>query len=137
MDILQKRAFRGEAYTIGRLYVNGDYLCDTLEDPVRDLKADGSGKIYGKTAIPAGVYRAKLTNSQRFKRQLPEIMDVPFFTGIRCHSGNTAEDTDGCILVGKNTEKGKLTKSRLYEEKLTARMALAMAGGEPITWTIK
>jgi hypothetical protein len=91
-----KRIFLGREATIGELYIDGVYLCDTLEDKVRP---DGV-KIMGETAIPGGIYDVKLTHSPKFKRVLPEILNVPGFTAIRIHSGNTVKDTEGCILVG-------------------------------------
>lgn len=90
--------------TISDVYVNGKYYCYVLEDMVRDLLKDGSGKVYGKTAIPAGKYRVKLTYSYRFKRLLPELFDVEYFEGIRIHGGNTKFDTLGCLCVAKNTD---------------------------------
>lgn len=94
-------------YTIGRLFIDGIYFCDTLEDTVRT-----GPKVFGKTAIPQGTYKVQITYSNRFKELMPILVDVPGFSGIRIHPGNTAEDTHGCILVGKNTIKGRLTESR-------------------------
>lgn len=108
MKLLLKRIFKGETYTIGNLYVDGVKFCDTLEDKVRP---DGV-KVWGETAIPYGVYKCKITYSQRFKRKLPLLLNVPMFEGIRIHPGNTAVDTHGCILVGVNSEKGKITQSK-------------------------
>lgn len=112
MKILLKRIFKGEDYTIGHIYINGQYFADSLEDTVRDVK------IKGKTAIPAGKYSILMTYSNRFKKIMPLLVDVPGFEGVRIHSGNTPEDTEGCILVGKNTIKGQLTSSRLYTRML-------------------
>ena len=109
MKIKVIRHFKGEEYTIGRLYIDDVYYCDTLEDKVRDIKKDG--KVYGQTAIPTGIYDLKLSVSKRFGRLLPEILNVPHFTGIRIHRGNTHFDTHGCILVGFNKEKGKVLQS--------------------------
>lgn len=102
MKVEVKRTFKGTEYTIGKLYIDGHYLCDTLEDTVRN-----GGKIAGKTAIPAGTYKVKKTMSPRFKKVLPEILNVPGFTGVRIHAGNTAIDTDGCLLLGLNKKKGR------------------------------
>lgn len=107
MLVMVERRFRGQDYTIGRLYIDGAYFCDTLEDVVRDGK-----KIKGKTAIPAGKYTVVKTMSPRFGKVLPEIKDVPGFSGVRIHSGNTADDTDGCILLGLNKKKGQVINSR-------------------------
>ena len=117
MRIVVKRTFKGKDYTIGKLYINGDYFCDTLEDVVRDGE-----KVYGKTAIPEGTYTIVLTMSNRFKKILPLLLQVPKFEGVRIHSGNTAADTEGCILVGKNTEKGKVLESRAVFAQLMKRL---------------
>lgn len=106
MQITVKRTFKGPEYTIGKLYIDGAYFCDTLEDTVR------AEKIAGKTAIPAGKYKVKKTMSPRFKTVLPEILNVPNFTGVRIHSGNTAKDTDGCLLLGLNKTKGAVLCSK-------------------------
>ena len=112
--IVLRRIFFGPDYTIGKLYIDGEYFCDTLEDKVRP---DGI-KIYGETAIPAGKYKVVLSQSARFKRLLPAILDVPDFKGIRIHAGNTAIDSHGCILVGKNKIKGSISQSRVTENAL-------------------
>lgn len=85
--------------TVGELHVDGVFQCYTLEDTVRNLRT-AADKVYGRTAIPAGTYKVTLTYSPHFARILPLVNDVPFFEGIRIHPGNTAADTDGCILVG-------------------------------------
>ena len=118
-ETLQLRVTRlwlKEDYTIGRLYVNGELWCNTLEDKVRDLTKEK--KVPGKTAIPYGVYDIQMTYSNKFKKRLPLLLDVPFFTGIRIHAGNTPEDTEGCILLGENKEKGKVINSRHWVDKL-------------------
>lgn len=107
MKVEVKRTFKGTEYTIGKLYIDGHYLCDTLEDTVRN-----GVKIAGKTAIPAGTYQVKKTMSPRFKKILPEILNVPGFTGVRIHAGNTAADTDGCLLLGLNKKKGQVLESQ-------------------------
>lgn len=114
MELTLKRVSLKDTYTIGRLFVDGQYFCDTLEDKVRP---DGV-KVYGETAIPAGTYKVVITYSNRFKRMLPLLQNVPMFEGIRIHPGNTAVDTHGCLLVGINTEKGKITQSKITFEKL-------------------
>ena len=114
MELTLKRVALKDTYTIGRLYVDGEYFCDTLEDKVRP---DGI-KVYGETAIPAGTYKVVITYSNRFKRLLPLLQNVPMFEGIRIHPGNTSADTHGCLLVGINTEKGKITQSKITFEKL-------------------
>lgn len=123
MKLTLKRTYKAPNYTIGHLYIDGQYFCDTLEDTVRDLIREK--KIPGQTAIPAGTYHVLVTYSPKFKRKLPILVNVPMFTGIRIHRGNTAKDTEGCILVGKNTEKGKVTGSTDYEIELTRRLSEA------------
>lgn len=126
MELLLNRIFRGDEYTIGHLYIDGDYYCDVLEDTDRGLSSDMSEeqikkiKIYSKTAIPTGRYKVEVTYSPKFKRYLPILLNVKGFTGIRIHSGNTPEDTFGCLLVGYNKEKGKVLNSRVTSDKLTA-----------------
>ena len=107
MKVTVKRTFKGPEYTIGKLYIDDNYFCDTLEDTVRN-----NIKVYGKTAIPAGKYKVKKTYSPRFKKQLPEILNVPNFSGVRIHAGNTAKDTEGCILLGLNKVKGSVINSQ-------------------------
>jgi hypothetical protein len=96
MRLLLKRFEFKPTYTIGKLYVNGIYYCYTLEDVVR---TEGK-KVYGQTAIPAGTYSVIINLSNRFNRELPLLLNVPGFTGVRIHPGNTSKDTEGCILVG-------------------------------------
>lgn len=128
MIITIKRIFKGPDYTIGRMSIDDKYFCDTLEDTVR---APGL-KIPGKTAIPAGKYKIKLTESLRFGRLMPRLENVPGFTGVLIHAGNTAEDTEGCILVGKNRVKGKVLDSRETFQKLFKLMFVAERGGEAL-----
>lgn len=116
-----ERFFFGDKYTVGRLYIDGKYFCDTLEDRVRDL--DTEEKVYGETAIPAGTYEVRVTWSPKFKRNLPLLMGVPHFTGIRIHRGNYAKDTLGCILVGENKVKGGVINSTQYELLLTKTLS--------------
>lgn len=104
--------------TIGELSINGVFECFTLEDKVRDLKADGSGKIYGKTAIGKGKYEVALTYSDRFKQVMPLLLKVPFFDGIRIHPGNKNEDTHGCLLVGTTKSKDFISNSKIAYQKL-------------------
>ena len=124
MEIKIKRIARMEDYTIGRMYIDGAYFCDTLEDADRGMKQDmplpelKDIKVAGRTAIPTGKYCVYLTRSPKFGKVLPLIYDVPAFTGIRIHSGNTDEDTQGCILVGENKIVGRVINSRQTMDKL-------------------
>ena len=105
-------------YTIGRLEdENGVKICDTLEPTWRDFKG-GELKVPRKSAVPEGTYPVVITKSKKFGKYLPLLVGVPGFEGIRIHSGNTVNDTEGCILVGQNLIKGKVLLSRLTLEKL-------------------
>ena len=101
MKLLLNRFLFNENCTIGHFYINQLYFCDILEDKYRGDDLSENKKVYGKTAIPCGTYKVILTKSNRFKIITPELLKVPFFEGIRIHSGNNAEDTDGCLLCGK------------------------------------
>lgn len=122
-------------YTIGRLFVDGKYFCDTLEDRCRDL--DKEEKVMHETAIPAGVYEVIVNVSVKFKRKLPLLLNVPYFTGIRIHRGNTDKDTSGCILVGENKQPGRVINSTGYELRLTELIEIAMLSGEKITIQVR
>ena len=118
-----KRVALKDTYTIGKLYIDGQYFCDTIEDKVRDLNKDGvfddgEVKIKGKTAIPYGTYEVVWTYSPRFGKFTPRLLNVNSFDGVLIHSGNTAEDTEGCIIVGQNKEVGKVLNSRETVNKL-------------------
>lgn len=142
MKILVKRTFLGDAYTIGHMYINGVYFCDTLEDPVRDANKNGvfdngEKKIAGDTAIPYGTYPITVNVSPKFKRELPRLSGVAEFEGVLIHRGNTAKDTAGCILVGENKVKGKVINSTPYEERIVRHCKAAIEMGEDITITIE
>lgn len=124
MRLELKRIARKKDYTIGKIYANGRYICDSIEDVDRglddsmDLKEIQAKKVYGETAIPTGIYRIKITYSSKYKKQMPLVEDVKGFEGIRIHSGNTAKDSLGCIIVGENKVKGKVINSRATYNKL-------------------
>lgn len=131
MKLRLNRIFKGSDYTIGKLYIDGHYFCDTLEDPVRTLPASCPNtsrgtpcacpeKVYARTAVPAGTYQITMQYSSRFKRVLPLLHEVPHFLGVLIHSGNDTDDTAGCILVGHNKVKGKVLESRAVSVKLNA-----------------
>lgn len=138
INLFLRRMYFKPDYTIGNLYVGDRFICNTLEDVVRDLNADGDlddteeCKVYGETAIPYGRYEIKVTYSPKFKRDLPLVVDVKHFTGIRIHRGNTAKDTSGCILVGENTEKGRVTNSAFHEKEIIAMLKAYIQAGETI-----
>jgi len=132
MKIYIRRFEYGPNYTIGRLFVDGEYQCYTLEDKVRDTK------VFGETAIPAGKYKVVIDYSPRFKRELPHILNVPGFEGVRIHPGNTPEDTEGCILVGKTwAGTNFIGQSRKAFEELFEKMKAAVAAKEEIELEIE
>ena len=140
--LLQRHALKA-GYTIGRMEINGQYFCDTLEDTDRGLSEEMSEdeivalKVKGATAIPIGTYRIDMqTRSPRFGRVLPRLLSVKGYAGVLIHSGNTADDTEGCILVGENRERGKVLNSRATLEHLLAFLRAAQAEGEEIKLTI-
>ena len=141
MKLTLKRIALRPTYTIGRLYVDGNYFCDTLEDTVRDLDKDGKfhngeKKVYAKTAIPYGTYEIKWTYSPRFKKYTPQLMNVPSFEGIRIHAGNTSADTEGCLLLGENKQVGKVLNSRATINKFYPLIKKACSNGK-VTIEIK
>ena len=118
-------------YCIGKLYIDGKYFGDTLEDVDRGLddamdeQTIKKLKVKGETAIPTGIYQVLLTYSPKYKRIMPLINNVKGYSGIRIHSGNTDKDTEGCLLVGKNKEVGKVLESRITYNALFKRLQQA------------
>ena len=117
-----------QATTHGSLYIDGHWQCWTLEDQIR------TEKIAHETCIPAGSYTVQLSPSKRFQRVLPEILDVPWFSGIRIHPGNVIADTSGCLLVGRTRADVMVGESKLACDALLARLR---ATTDPITITIE
>lgn len=115
--------------TIGKLYIDGQCFCETLEDKDRYLEAGGK-KEYGKTCIPRGKYKVELSMSNRFKKLLPILINVPQFEGIRMHAGNTAADTDGCILLGRTRRNNFVENSRDAVNEFIQKLKTAIANGE-------
>lgn len=118
------------ACTIGRLTVDGAPECWTLEDFVRP---PGAAKVFGQTAIPAGTYGVIVTHSPHFDRDLPLLVNVPGFEGVRIHPGNTADDTEGCILVGMDKMVDALARSRIAFDALFPKIEQALARGELVS----
>lgn len=136
MKIDLRRIHKDAEFTIGELSVDGQKLCFTLEDAVREKpgKPVKEWKVQNKTAIPAGVYKVIISTSAHFKRPLPLLLDVPGFEGIRIHPGNKSADTEGCLLVGTTWGGGDwITNSRPAFNALYAKILAAWSRGEPIT----
>jgi hypothetical protein len=114
------RRFKGPDYTIGSFYIDGNYFCDTLEDVCRIRGGDCSLKIYGQTAIPEGRYLVEWMWWDKHNNWYPHLLNVPCFTGILIHSGVTAKDTEGCILLGENKIKGQVINGLVYMGQLRA-----------------
>lgn len=127
MKITVKRLHKTNTSTIGELLIDGVFECYTLEDVEREVK------VKSETAIPKGTYKVIINQSNRFKRLLPLLLDVPNFEGVRIHSGNSNYDTEGCILVGQTRGKDYIGKSRKAFDKLFKKMQAA----KDITITIQ
>ena len=128
MELTLNRKSYSKRSTIGLLAINGALFCATLEDVCRDKNRDGDladtdeTKVHGQTAIPAGKYQVVITYSNRFKKYMPLLLNVPGFAGIRIHSGNKPEDTEGCILVGRNPSKDWISESRITYDNLMKKL---------------
>ena len=152
MELLLTRIAKRKTYTIGKLFIRrqvmdeylpgtaDDYFCDTLEPTWRDYK-NGAYKVKGRSAIPEGRYAVVISYSPKFKQWLPILLGGPEFNrkwqGIRIHAGNCSEDTEGCILVGKNREVGKVLDSRIWVHRLKQKIVEAKDRGEAVWITIK
>ena len=141
MKLKLNRIALRKTYTIGKLYIDGKYFCDTLEDAVRDTNKsgkfdNGEKKVKGKTAIPYGTYEIKWTYSPRFKKYTPQLMNVPQFEGIRIHAGNSNTDTEGCLLLGENKKVGMVLNSRATINKFYPIIKEACSKGK-VTIEIK
>jgi hypothetical protein len=153
MDLTLKRIALKNEYTIGKLYVDGKYFCDTCEDKVRDINKDGDlndigeGKVAGRTAIPYGRYEVTIkVKSPKFSQKsaynwcngyLPRLLNVKHFEGILIHAGNTAQDSAGCIIVGKNKVVGRVLESMDTLKKLYQVLKTASDRGEKIWISIE
>ena len=149
MEILVKRIAKKPKYTIGKMYIDGQYICDTLEDTDRGLNQNMSleeiknKKVYGETAVPTGTYKVDMnTVSPKFKSRtwakpyggkLPRLVLVPGYDGVLIHPGNKAEDTLGCILVGENKAVGQVLNSQVTFKKIMS----ILTKGTNITITIE
>ena len=153
MKLLLRRIFKGPSYTIGKLFINGVYECDTLEDQDRGLTSQMSleeikaKKVYGVTAIPTGTYSINMTTvspkfkdrtwAKPYKGMLPRLENVKGYEGVLIHVGNKAEDTLGCILVGENKVKGQVINSTAAFYELMTVLLKAQSIGESIELTIE
>lgn len=149
MEILVKRIAKKSKYTIGKMYIDEQYICDTLEDADRGLNQNMSleeiknKKVYGETAVPTGTYKVDMnTVSPKFKSRtwakpyggkLPRLVLVPGYDGVLIHPGNKAEDTLGCILVGENKAVGQVLNSQVTFKKIMS----ILTKGTNITITIE
>lgn len=150
MKLMTDRAWRKDTYTIGRFFVDGMRFYETLEDRDRGLKQTDSldhilkVKVPGETAIPSGTYEVRIDIvSPKYKAvkwyddlcggRMPRIMNVPGYDGILIHPLTSALDSRGCIGVGRNTIKGKITSSRETFKALYKKMEEAVKRGETIT----
>ena len=163
MELILHRIAKRKGYTIGRLSITPLQLprggeleasprgglegvtsreglegvfCDTLEPTWRDYK-HGGRKVRGCSAIPEGRYPVVITYSPKMKQWLPLLVNVPMFSGIRIHAGNTAKDTQGCILVGQNLKKGMVLNSRIWLKRLKDKIVVAKDKGEAVWITVK
>ena len=153
MKLTLKRIYTCSTYTIGHLYADGEYLCDTLEDCDRGLtdkmtvEEISKKKVYGQTAIPKGNYEIDMdAKSPSFggkepyktlcKGKVPRLKEVKGYSGVLIHVGNYPKDTLGCILVGLNKAKGQVLQSRVTFEKVYKVLAEAHSKGEKITLEI-
>ena len=140
MIITIDRKWKKPDYTISKVYVDGeDFHCNCLEDTDRGLHQGMSTKdvqaikVKGKTAIPRGTYNVVYTYSPRFKKYLPLLENVTGFEGIRVHSGNSAKDTEGCLLFGKNDKVGRISNSKLWTDRIIIKMKEAWGRKEKVT----
>ena len=136
MNLTLTRIAKKKTYTIGRLAIDGEYFCDTLEPTWRDY-AHGGRKIAGRSAIPEGRYAVVISWSPKFRKWLPILLGVPNFSGIRIHAGNTADDTEGCILVGQNRIVGNVLDSALWLYRLKQRITEAKDRDEAVWITVE
>lgn len=155
MKLRVERTWKKDTYTVGKLFIDGVFFSNTLEDKDRGLTQNTplsvitAKKIAGETAIPSGTYTVDMnTQSPAYSKKdwyytncnkgfMPRLQKVPGFEGILMHCGNTAKDSCGCILIGKNDVKGGISKSREYFLELYKKLDKANKSGEAITITIE
>ena len=126
LSLIRKSQY--EDFTLGELSIDGQFFCYTVEDKVRPL----GEKVFGKTAIPAGNYKVIINMSNHFKKEMPLLLNVPGFEGVRIHSGNTADDSEGCIIIGMVKTENGVGMSRVAFTKLMDKIK-----GKELTIEIK
>ena len=139
MQLTVAREPSTEESTPGRLLVNDVFECFTLEDRVREVPGVqvAAWKVPGRTAIPVGSYSVVIDPSTRFDKDMPHILDVPGFDGVRIHSGNTSADTEGCILLGQNRNgPDEVYNSRAAFNAFFPKLQQAIRDDETVTITI-
>lgn len=137
MNLLLIRDTFSSICTLGKLFIDGQLECEVLEDPDRKLEAGGK-KIYGQTAIPRGTYKVIIDFSTRFQRAMPHILGVAQFDGIRIHPGNTAANTDGCLLTGTGRVANRaVLESRVAFTRFYAKLEAALDTGEEVTIEVR
>lgn len=138
MELELKRGPTTPDGTFGRLFADGVFCCHTLEDEVREVEGQPveRWKIKSETAIPRGRYKVIISKSARFKKDLPLLLNVPGFEGIRIHAGNTNHDTEGCILVGQGKTDVALTESRAAFAEVMEDIRGALDNGEEVWVTV-
>lgn len=129
MELKLERKWKTAAATIGELAIDNRFQCFVLEDTIRVTK------VYGQTAIAAGRYQVVITFSNRFKQEMPLLLNVPNFEGIRIHMGNTPEDTQGCLLLGESRGINFVGQSRVAYSKFLAKLRIGLKAG-PVFITI-
>lgn len=137
MKLTLNRKFYGAKFTEGEILIDGKFECYTVEDTDRKLETAGeSAKIEGVTAIPKGTYEVTISMSKRFGKFLIEIMGVPYFKGVRIHSGNSSNDSEGCIIVGKSNNRNDdnwVSESRVAYDALHKKVKEVLSAGEKVT----
>jgi len=136
MKLKLLRSTEGHTFTEGKLFIDDVMECYTIEDTDRHLEDNQEEKIYGMTAIPRGLYHIEITRSSRFKKDLIAINNVPFFRGIRIHTGNSSKDTDGCVIVGSTNRQDDddwVGGSKVAYKALHAKVKNALDRKENVT----
>lgn len=143
MIITQKRYLFGDDFTLSRLAIDGigSISCPyILEDAVREIPGlpVEQWKVPRETAIPVGRYRVEINISKRFGKRMMQLLDVPGYSGIRVHAGNTSHDTEGCLITGRERDEkhGEVSGSRVARDVLFSRIENALMVGEPVWWIV-